>query len=115
MENQKIKTDSFFTRELFVETLRVLDKQKQHDEKATRTLSKVFNCNMENYDNHLLNNQLVKLLQTEFPAECGCCDIEFFMWEIDFGRRYYPGCVKENGGNVDFSDAGKLYDYLITK
>lgn len=46
-------------------------------------------------------------------------DISYFVYELDYGKRYHPGCITEkiNGKDVeiDLSTAGKLYDYLIRK
>lgn len=39
-------------------------------------------------------------------------DISYFIYDLDFGRKYKDGMVVENGKNVDFSSADKLYDYL---
>lgn len=32
---------------------------------------------------------------------------------LDFGKSYYPGCVTENGEDIDISTPEKLYDILI--
>ena len=40
-------------------------------------------------------------------------DIDYFIYELDYGRKYEPGYIKDNDGNeIDFSTAEKLYDYL---
>ena len=40
-------------------------------------------------------------------------DISYFIYELDYGREYEPGMIKDNDGNeLDFSTAGSLYDYL---
>lgn len=39
--------------------------------------------------------------------------IEYFCWEIDFGREYKQGCLTYQGEDVDISSAEKLYDFLI--
>ncbi len=39
--------------------------------------------------------------------------IELFCYELDFGRKYYSGCITEDDGTeIDISDAEKLWDYL---
>ena len=41
-------------------------------------------------------------------------DIGYFIYELDYGREYKPGMIKDNDGNeLDFSTAGSLYDYLF--
>ena len=39
--------------------------------------------------------------------------IDYFIYDLDYGRKYEPGFVKdEKGKNVDLSSAEKLYDYI---
>ena len=40
-------------------------------------------------------------------------DLAYFCYEIDFGRGFKPGCITDNGKDVDFSSAESLYDYLV--
>ena len=42
-------------------------------------------------------------------------DIEYFMYDLEFGKLYKRGSVLENGEAVDFSSAEELYEYLIAK
>ena len=40
-------------------------------------------------------------------------DIDYFIYELDYGRKYEPGMITdENGHDIDFSSAEKLYGYL---
>ena len=55
--------------------------------------------------------EILELL--EILMKDSCSDISYFMWEIDFGRDYEPGCFTDNGQNIDISTAEKLYDYLV--
>ena len=50
---------------------------------------------------------LRKLLKDEVE------DIDYFIYELDYGRKYEPGMITDkNGADIDFSTAEKLYDYL---
>jgi hypothetical protein len=41
-------------------------------------------------------------------------NIDYYIYELDYGRKYEPGMITdENGHDIDFSSAEKLYDYLI--
>lgn len=115
MDKQVIKIDPFFSRELFIETIAAIEQQDRHDREHLKKLLKLYPGIDEAYDNHWLNNQLMKLLQTEFPSNSEICDIEYFMGKLNFGRKYKPGCVTVNDKDIDFSDAGKLYDFLINQ
>ena len=40
--------------------------------------------------------------------------IDYFIYELDYGRKFDPCKIKdENDHDIDFSSAGKLYDYLV--
>lgn len=40
-------------------------------------------------------------------------DIEYFCCDLEYGKKYTPGCVTERDGTeIDFSSSEKLYDYL---
>ena len=40
-------------------------------------------------------------------------DIDYFIYELDYGRKYEPGMITDkNGADIDFSTAEKLYDYM---
>ena len=38
--------------------------------------------------------------------------IDYFIFELDFGRDWKPDSVTDKGKSVDMSSAGALYDYL---
>ena len=38
--------------------------------------------------------------------------ILYFCVELDYGKSYTPGCITENGEDIDISTPEKLYDYL---
>lgn len=41
-------------------------------------------------------------------------DIDYFIYELDYGREYKKGMVKDSDGNeINFSNAEGLYDYLL--
>lgn len=42
-------------------------------------------------------------------------DISYFIYELDYGREYEPGCISQDGKHLDFSCAESLYDYLYEK
>lgn len=43
-------------------------------------------------------------------------DIEYFIYDLNWGKEYTPGCVVEgNGMEVDLSSIDTLYDYLLSK
>lgn len=54
---------------------------------------------------------VVNLLEDMFD---GTDMISWWLYDLDYGREYKRGCLKDcNGKNINVSDSGKLYDYLI--
>lgn len=39
--------------------------------------------------------------------------INYFCWELDFGRNWEPGCVEIDGKDYPLSNAGELYELLV--
>ena len=41
--------------------------------------------------------------------------VNYFVYDLDFGREYYPGCVQIKEKEIDISTADKLYDFLVDR
>ena len=55
---------------------------------------------------------VVELLEKMFEDEYSY--ITYWLYELNYGRAYKAGCIKEaNGKDIDISTAEKLYDFLI--
>lgn len=77
-------------------------------------------CDTEDFDE--LYSSAIKLLaqlvayDSSVNFEWVLDDLEYFIYELDYGREYEPGMITEEqypGNIVDFSDADHLYDYLM--
>ena len=56
-------------------------------------------------------NTVIELLESIFNDTE---DISWWVYELDYGRKYQDGCIKDGqGNNIDLSTSEKLYDYLI--
>ena len=42
-------------------------------------------------------------------------DVEYWIFELNYGREYYDGCITLKGKSVDVSTPGKLYDYMVER
>lgn len=107
------------TRELFIESIEALKKQYEYDIEISKNLTKVFPYAFEANllpENHFINNALIKVLQVENNdlelCKYGISWIEYFCFELDFGTKYKSGMIIDKGENIDFSDSGKVWDYL---
>ena len=104
-------------KELFIETINIIQSQYEIDRKNSEKLSEVFKSFVDPYDNSLLTNQLLKIFNDIFnikPNEYGT-DIEYFIWELDFGKKYTEGCYTINNENIPLATAEDLWNLLNKK
>lgn len=63
-------------------------------------------------------NTMIDLLSLAMGLKVGTYDgnvIEYFIYDINFGKNYTPECyTEEDGSPIDISTAEKLYDYIIS-
>lgn len=50
---------------------------------------------------------LQKLMRDDFE------NITYFIYELNYGKDYKPGCITDENGNIDMSTPEELYDYLV--
>jgi len=68
------------------------------------------------FNNEPLNNLescYVDVLKDAMKDTSG--DIDYFIYDLNWGKEYAPGCVTENEVDLDFSSVDALYDYLSNK
>ena len=104
-------------KDLFVETINKLKQQYDHDTECSELLGKIY-CNAFTanltYKNSFLSEQLIKILQEQLQDNHDQSWIEYFMFELDFGKKKGNNSAwRKDGSVIDLSDAGKLYDFLI--
>ena len=67
------------------------------------------------YENDALNDMVssfICFLNSLFDDENDW--IEYYMYELDFGKDWTEGCITEKDGEVVYlRDAGELYDFLL--
>lgn len=110
------KARLFFTKELFIETMNALQAQYSHDAECSKAAGIIFpDTHMGLYDNHRLTNQLIKLLQISFNDEHRDSWIEYYMRELDFGKKWSTDFTGRRADKsiINMSNAGELFDFLI--
>lgn len=58
-----------------------------------------------------LEDSVLKLL--EYVMNDDYKMIEYWLYELYFGEKYFDGCIIDDGVNIDISTVEKLYDYLV--
>ena len=108
-------------KETFIMAIEAIDKQYRHDIEISKILESAFSeCYSANlmYKNHLLSNALFQVLQEEMNdlelCNHGQSWIEWFCWEIDFGRESFRlKAYRKDKSIIKMDNAGDLYDYLM--
>ena len=102
------------TKELFVSTINSIQKQIEIDRKNSSILQEMFPDDSIycGYNNSELFNALNKILKESMKDEYDW--IDYFMYELDFGKKYYDGCVLDKDKSIiNLSTAENLYEFLI--
>lgn len=102
------------TKELFITTLNSIKKQIEIDKKNSSMLQEMFPDDSIycGYNNSELFNSLNLILKEQMKDDDDW--IDYFMYELDFGKKYRKGMVKESDGTIiDLSNAERLYEFLI--
>jgi hypothetical protein len=101
------------TFELFVDSIEAIRKQYDQDTEFGVAIEKAFpESSINPYKNHFLQNALVKILQEAFNDATAKSWIEYFMWELDFGRKYKDKTVQVQGQDYSLSSVKDLWNIL---
>lgn len=107
------------SKEKFVEIIKQLEEQEEIDKNFAKSVSDAFDCFAVMYNNGRHTSIIMTLLNDIFGEEHNSTygsDIEYFVYELDYGRKYKHGMITNSDGSIiDLSTTEKLYDYLITK
>ena len=106
------------SKEKFVEIMDTIHEQFEHDLKVNKLLDEIFEDGQGFPKNNGIICALTDLLKILFDDEE---NIEYFMYDLDFGKDWQPGMVKclnaDTGEeeDINLSTVEKLYEYLINK
>lgn len=103
-----------------VQFAKIINRLKETDE-IVEKVNNIFNNSAEAIRSDYMNvgalmicheDLVVELLEKMFEDEYSY--ITYWLYELNYGRAYKAGCIKEaNGKDIDISTAEKLYDFLI--
>ena len=108
------------TKEQFVEYVGCIKKTCDKDDMLSEAIEKA--CNDDCRVIGLYGAEcsaMVDLLSLAMGLEVGTCDgneIEYFIYDLNFGKDYKEGCLTDmNGTSIDISTVEKLYDYIASE
>lgn len=111
-----MKNKGLFTKQLFIDTINAIQIQRERDIDNADKLGDIFDSYVMPYDNGELYDQLLAIMYYNFDmdneSQIYNNDIEYFIWELDFGKKYRPGCYTINGNPVTLKTAEDLWDVL---
>ena len=87
------------SKELFISSIEALQKQYEHDQKCSEAFKIILPHDfITSYDNHFTNNKLLELLQVLTNDNHQHSWIEYYCFELDFGKKWKKGDVTEKDG-----------------
>ena len=101
------------SRDLFVNSIHAIKKQFKHDEKCREALSILFDDGVGFYNYFPVLSALENILKEEMSDNHKDSWIDYFIYELDFGKKWTKGSITDKGVSIKMRDAGELYDYLI--
>lgn len=108
---------NILTKEEFIQTIDKIQEALDFEQKVNELY---WNAGYQSPEYPDLYSPLIKTLDRMFYADSErdvknfISDIDYFCIELDFGRKYTPGCITyADGTEIDMSTADKLYDYLM--
>ena len=111
MKKEKFKI--VFTKELFIETINEIEKQHNHDRKCSDAFKVLLpNDYTSVYANHWLQNQLLKILQIAMKDNNRDGWIEYWMLELDFGRKWEKNKIINKNKYITLKTAEDLWELL---
>ena len=96
-------------KEKFVRILNELERVDRAEEKIVEAISSI-SAFYWNYPFSTGSDTVIDLLE-ELTNDEGQM-ISYFVYELDWGKKWEPGCVTDENEDIDLSTAEKLYDYL---
>lgn len=94
------------TEDIFIETIEALEEQRRIDQKCHEAFTVILpNDYVSGYDNSILFKQLIKLIDKDDW-------VDYFVWELDFGKNYEEGMIKIHGENFELRTAKDLFKLI---
>lgn len=110
----------YLTKEQFVEYVGCIKKTCDKDDMLSEAIEKACNDDCRVIGLYCAEcSAMVDLLSLAMGLEVGTCDgneIEYFIYDLNFGKDYNEGSLTEMDGTpIDISTAEKLYDYIVSE
>ena len=102
------------TKDQFVKSINFIEERVQAEFAINKLFTEEFEDSMffpySKYETAYVDLLAASMSNDKFNA---LDDIQYFIYELDNGKRWKPGDVTVNNKDIDMSTAEKLYDYLV--
>ena len=110
----------YLTKEQFVEYVDCIKKTCDKDDMLSEAIEKACNDDCRVFGLYGTEcSVMVDLLSLAMGLEVGTYSgnmLEYFIYDLNFGKEYKEGCVAEKDGTpIDISTVEKLYDYMASE
>lgn len=106
-----------FSKKFFRECLSKIKQQLEFDIKCSHSIKMLFPSAFKAnliYDNSRIVEQLIKVLKIAFKDNHKHSWIDYFIWELDFGKKNkYLKAIDKDGNDIPLYSASDLYNLLI--
>ena len=114
-ENLKYQfNNGIMSKELFVEAIEVINKKFEYNYECNKVFEKIFEDGSGYPNDFFIVKFLLDFLNRIFDQDKEYSDIDYFIYELDFGKRWTEHSLTQNGVSIDISTSEKLYDYLVS-
>lgn len=113
MENKPQVGTLTFTKELFVSIIGQMQKQSEHDKKCSEAFGVILPDDfVTTYNNYILYDQLIELLQLAMNDPIENSIITYFIWDLEYGKNWEKEKVLIDGKEYQLRNASDLWDAL---
>ena len=103
----------FIDSQMFLDILSTLEKHIQEDQEKQAGLQLLFpDSHICHTSGTLLFDQIIRMLEIAFN-DLETNWIQYYIWELDFGKEYKEGAVTFNERNVPMGTAYDLWYFLV--
>ena len=100
------------TKELFIEAIGAIEKQFKHDEECEKAIHTLYVDGGGYYNYYPVLQALENILKEELNDQDKDSWIDYFIYELDFGKNWTKSSISHNGKSIKMRNAGELYEYL---
>ena len=92
--------------------MNALQMQHDHEREFTESVQQFFDGHLVFTLNHKIFTEISAALQKDLNVQWDILD--WWMWELDFGRETQNAWIKIDKEKLNVTDAGDLYDFMQT-